>query len=140
MDSIDFNTLLERNNIAANITIFLENFQKNKKNISILRGIYLYGKSGSGKTYFVKTLLESLGYDIIFYDSGDFRNKQIIDAIKHNNMSDVNVLSLLTKKYKPLVIIMDEIDAMNNGDKGGINTLIKLIRPKKTKKQKLEEI
>jgi len=35
---------------------------------------------------------------------------------------------------------MDEIDGMNNGDKGGINTLIKLIRPKKTKKQKLEEI
>jgi DNA polymerase III delta prime subunit len=29
---------------------------------------------------------------------------------------------------------------MNNGDKGGINTLIKLIRPKKTKKQKFEEI
>jgi DNA polymerase III delta prime subunit len=35
---------------------------------------------------------------------------------------------------------MDEIDGMNNGDKGGINTLIKLIRPKKTKKQRLEEI
>ncbi len=35
---------------------------------------------------------------------------------------------------------MDEIDGMNNGDKGGINTLIKLIRPKKTKKQKLEDI
>ena len=35
---------------------------------------------------------------------------------------------------------MDEIDGMNNGDKGGINSLIKLIRPKKTKKQKLEEI
>jgi hypothetical protein len=29
---------------------------------------------------------------------------------------------------------------MNNGDKGGINTLIKLIRPKKTKKQRLEEV
>lgn len=34
---------------------------------------------------------------------------------------------------------MDEIDGMNSGDKGGINTLIKLIRPKKTKKQKKEE-
>jgi hypothetical protein len=34
---------------------------------------------------------------------------------------------------------MDEIDGMNNGDKGGINSLIKLIRPKKTKKQKNEE-
>jgi hypothetical protein len=35
---------------------------------------------------------------------------------------------------------MDEIDGMNSGDKGGINALIKLIRPKKTKKQKKEEI
>jgi Cdc6-like AAA superfamily ATPase len=40
------------------------------------------------------------------------------------------------KKVKKIVIVMDEIDGMNNGDKGGINTLIKLIRPKKTKKQK----
>ena len=29
---------------------------------------------------------------------------------------------------------------MNSGDKGGINSLIKLIRPKKTKKQKKEDI
>ena len=35
---------------------------------------------------------------------------------------------------------MDEIDGMNSGDKGGINSLIKLIRPKKTKKQKKEQI
>ena len=35
---------------------------------------------------------------------------------------------------------MDEIDGMNNGDKGGLNALIKLIRPKKTKKQKKEHI
>jgi len=35
---------------------------------------------------------------------------------------------------------MDEIDGMNNGDKGGINSLIKVIRPKKTRKQKLEEV
>ena len=35
---------------------------------------------------------------------------------------------------------MDEIDGMNNGDKGGLCALIKLIRPKKTKKQILENI
>ena len=33
---------------------------------------------------------------------------------------------------------MDEIDGMNSGDKGGLNALIKLIRQKKTKKQKQE--
>ena len=59
--------------------------------------------------------------------------------ITKHNMSDTNVLSLLQKKVKKIAIVMDEIDGMNNGDKGGINSLIKLIRPKKTKKQKLEE-
>jgi hypothetical protein len=55
-------------------------------------------------------------------------------------MSDKNIMSLFNKKIRKIAIIMDEIDGMNNGDKGGINTLIKLIRPKKTKKQKLEEV
>ena len=55
-------------------------------------------------------------------------------------MTDTNVLSLLTKKARRLAIIMDEIDGMNNGDKGGINSLIKSYPPKKTRKQKLEEV
>jgi hypothetical protein len=54
-------------------------------------------------------------------------------------MADRNVMSMFYKKVKRIAIIMDEIDGMNNGDKGGINSLIKIIRPKKTKKQKLEE-
>ena len=41
---------------------------------------------------------------------------------------------------KRMAIVMDEIDGMNSGDKGGINTLTKLIRPKKTVKQKKEAI
>jgi hypothetical protein len=35
---------------------------------------------------------------------------------------------------------MDEIDGMNSGDKGGLTALIKLIRQKKTKKQRLENM
>jgi hypothetical protein len=54
-------------------------------------------------------------------------------------MADRNVMSMFYKKVKRIAIIMDEIDGMNNGDKGGINSLIKIIRPKKTKKQRLEE-
>ena len=37
-----------------------------------------------------------------------------------------------------MIIVMDEIDGMNSGDKGGINALIKIVRPKKTSKQKKE--
>ena len=55
-------------------------------------------------------------------------------------MKELNVLSLFNVKPKNIAILMDEIDGMNNGDKGGINSLIKVIRPKKTRKQKIEEI
>jgi hypothetical protein len=115
-------------------------FEKNKQNFSFKRGIYIYGAPGSGKTQFVINLLNEMNYDIIKYDAGDIRNKMIIDTITKNNMADKSVVSLLQKKSKPIAIIMDEIDGMNNGDKGGINSLIKIIRPKKTKKQKLEEL
>ena len=140
MDSINLNSILGRENIISQINKFLINFEKNKYDLTTKRGVYLYGPPGTGKTYFVKQILTNLGYDIIVYDAGDIRNKCIIDTITQNNMTDTNILSLLNKKSKPLAIIMDEIDGMNNGDKGGINSLIKLIRPKKTRKQKLEEI
>jgi hypothetical protein len=55
-------------------------------------------------------------------------------------MSNKNVMSMFQTKIKKIVIVMDEIDGMNNGDKGGINSLTKIIRPKKTKRQKNEEI
>jgi len=118
----------------------LENFEKNKSDMLTKRGVYLYGSPGSGKTYFVKSVLEKLNYDIISFDAGDVRNKTIIDAITKHNMSDTNIMSLFHKKVKKIAIIMDEIDGMNSGDKGGINSLIRLIRPKKTKKQKKENI
>jgi hypothetical protein len=139
MEQLDFNIILQRENLANEIKDILKDFEKNKKDLSIKRGIYIYGAPGSGKTYFVYKLLEKIGYDIINYDAGDVRNKSIIDTITQNNMTDTNVLSLLKKNNKPIAIVMDEIDGMNNGDKGGINSLIKVIRPKKTKKQKQEE-
>lgn len=137
---LDLNTILNRNSIENDIISILNNFQENKKDISIKRGIYIYGAPGCGKTTFVMNLLKKHNCDIIKYDAGDIRNKSIIDSITQQNITDRSVISLFHKKSKPIVILMDEIDGMNNGDKGGINSLIKLIRPKKTKKQKLENI
>ena len=140
MESIDINSILNRNKIADNIKSFFTEFEKDKNNLTVKRGIYVYGNPGTGKTLFIEKILKELNYDIIKYDAGDIRNKSIIDTITKHNMSDRNVLSMLQKKVKKIAIIMDEIDGMNNGDKGGINQLIKLIRPKKTKKQRVEEI
>jgi DNA polymerase III delta prime subunit len=140
MQNINYNKILNREVLSNSIKTILTQFEQNKSNFSFKRGIYIYGAPGSGKTQFVINLLNEMNYDIIKYDAGDIRNKTIIDTITKNNMSDKSVVSLLQKKSKPIAIIMDEIDGMNNGDKGGINSLIKIIRPKKTKKQKLEEL
>lgn len=136
----NLNMILGRDQIYQKIKSILQDFQDNKKDITIKRGIYIYGNPGSGKTDFIVNLLREQNYDIIKYDAGDIRNKSIIDTITKHNMSDKNIMSMFEKKVKKIVIVMDEIDAMNSGDKSGINSLIKLIRPKKTKKQKMEEV
>jgi DNA polymerase III delta prime subunit len=134
------NSFLDRESISNEIKNILLSFEKNYKNVSFKRGIYIYGSPGCGKTHFVTNLLKELDYDIIKYDAGDVRNKALIDTITSNNISNRNVLDMMTKKVKKIAIVMDEIDGMNNGDKGGITALIKIIRQKKTKKQQLENI
>ena len=140
MEFLNLNKILNREEIENKLIGFLNHFEKNKKDLLVRRGIYIYGSPGSGKSVFVENILKKLDYDILKYDAGDVRNKGVIDTITKNNMSDKNILSLFYKKVKKIAIIMDEIDGMNSGDKGGINTLIKLMRPKKTKKQKKENI
>jgi len=132
--------LKEREQIADEIKTILSSFDANYKNLNYKKGIYIYGSPGCGKTRFVMDLLKELDYDIIKYDAGDVRNKALVDTITSNNISNRNVLQMMTKKVKKIAIVMDEIDGMNNGDKGGITALIKIIRQKKTKKQRLENM
>jgi len=140
MELLNLNRILEREWIVEKIKTILQDIDKTKCNDhQIKKGFYIYGNPGSGKTEFVTSVLKTLGYDAITYDAGDIRNKSIIETIAKHNMSNQNIMSMFEKKVKKIVIVMDEIDGMNNGDKGGITHLIRLIRPKKTKKQKTEE-
>ena len=139
MENLNINSLLNRNEDVIKVKAILKDFEQNKNNLTTKRGLYIYGDPGSGKTTFITNILQELNYDIIRYDAGDIRNKSIIDTITKHNMADRNIMSMFYKQVKRIAIIMDEIDGMNNGDKGGINSLIKIIRPKKTKKQRQEE-
>jgi hypothetical protein len=134
----DVNEHLERTHIANELKSLLLNFDNSMNDVSFKRGFYIYGSPGSGKTKFVLDVIQELEFDVIKYDAGDVRNKNLIETITSSNIASQNVLQMMEKKKKRIVILMDEIDGMNNGDKGGINALIKLIRQKKTKKQKLE--
>tara|TARA_X000000368_G_scaffold416007_1_gene408969 strand:- start:531 stop:1847 length:1317 start_codon:yes stop_codon:yes gene_type:complete len=137
METIKLNEILERKQIEKDIEYILNNFNKDEK---YKRGIYIYGDSGIGKTKFIINLLKELNYDVIYYDNSIIRNKSLIDNIGSQNLSNSNVYSMFTNKPKKIVIVIDDIDGMNYGDKNGIISLIKLIRIKKTKKQKLENL
>jgi hypothetical protein len=137
MDCLELDNILERQPIKQDIIQHLNNL--NTKNLDEKRGFYIYGNSGVGKTEFITNLLRSLNYDILYFDASDIRNKQTIEGITKNNIGDTNILSMFHKKAKKMAIVMDEIDGMTSSDKGGLATLIKLIRPKKTKKQQKED-
>jgi len=138
METLDINTVFDREQTSIDIKTHLLQFDQRAKDVTYKKGIYIYGTPGSGKSEFVVKLLKEMNYDMVKYDAGDVRNKALIDTITSNNVSNRNVLDMFTKKIRKIVIVMDEIDGMNNGDKGGITALIKLIRQKKTKKQRLE--
>ena len=98
MEQLNLVHLLNRENEQNKLIKILEDFEKNKTNLSFSRGVYLYGSPGSGKTSFVKKILKSLNYDIIFFDAGDIRNKSVIDNITKHKISDCNILSMFYKK------------------------------------------
>ena len=135
---MELNKLLCREEQEQQMIAFLSKYNKHDEKEK--RGIYIHGTPGCGKTMFANTILKKMGYDVITYMVSDSRNKNIVESINVSNMADTNVMSIFCKKRTKIAIVMDEIECMNNGDKGGINSLIKLIRPKKTKKQKLEQM
>ena len=129
------NVMFERITIENEIKTLLNNFNKDT---NTKKGIYLYGSPGCGKSHFINGILKDLQYDIVTYNAGDVRNQSLFHTIDNNHLSNCNVLDLMHRRQKKIAIIMDEIDGMNSGDKGGIDALIKLVRPKKTKKQRME--
>ena len=122
-------------NLEERVAAFLNYFELNKHDETVMRCIYVVGPSGSGKTTFVQNTLKKLGYDAVNYAASDVRNKPNMD-INLSRASGTNIIGMFRKCKTKIAIVMDDIECMNNGDKGGINSLIKLVRPKKNKKQK----
>jgi hypothetical protein len=137
MDCLQLDNLLGREKIKEEIIELLNECNSDSKKVK--RGFYIYGNSGSGKTEFVMRLLKSLNYDVIYYDASEIRNKNMIETIANNSLGNKNIISMFHKKIKKIAIVMDELEGISSSDKGGMAALIKLMRPKKTKKQQTEE-
>jgi len=136
MKQINYIDLFNREREKNDIHRFLSTFSNSI--LTQTKGLYLLGPPGCGKTSFINDIIPKDEYDVITYDANDIRSKSMIPQILGCKNANLNVLDLFSKKRKKIIIIMDEMDYMNSGDKGGIKELIKYVRAKKTKKQHLE--
>lgn len=133
---MDFTNILQRQELKEKVKNLIVSY---KITDNVKKNILIHGECGVGKSYFIKNIMDELGYDTILYDNTDVRNKATIEGISNGNISNQSVIDMFHKLKKKIVIIIDDVESMNNGDKSGLNMLIKVVRPKKTKKQKNEE-
>lgn len=115
------------------------------------RAALISGPPGIGKTSAARIVCMQLGYEVVEQNASDVRNKGAIEhAIKdlsHNKTLDYFSVSGVKKAEnnenalaaaigglasQKSVIIMDEVDGVGAGDRGGIAALIKVIKSCKT--------
>ena len=111
------------------------------------RAVLLSGPPGIGKTSAARIVCAQLGFEIVEQNASDTRNKASIESTikdlssnkcidyfsvaglkkaQNNTTTEAEVFGgLATQKS---VIIMDEVDGVGAGDRGGIAALIKIIK------------
>jgi DNA polymerase III delta prime subunit len=90
---------------------------------------FLYGPGGIGKTSIAHTILTHFNYHIHELNAGEIRSKKRIHDMLENIMENHSV-SMMKKKgtRRPVSIVMDEIDGMSCGDKGGLHELFHIMQ------------
>jgi len=129
----------------------LQNWLKNwsgwhiKKNIKVpygkgnpgARAALVSGPPGIGKSSSAALIARSMGYEVMELNASDSRSKKLLEA-GLNDVTQNTVLSFGPRKNSSgskrvkRLIVMDEVDGMSAGDRGGMQALIAAIKKSKT--------
>ena len=90
---------------------------------------FIYGPGGIGKTTLARVMLRHSNYHIYELNSGEVRSKKRIEDILEKILNNHSV-SMMKKKNRQqtLGIVMDEIDGMSCGDRGGLHELFSIVQ------------
>lgn len=127
---------------------WLSNWEQNRKNgfktagrdgTGVFRSAMLYGPPGIGKTTAAHLVAKDAGYDVLEQNASDVRSKSLLNAGVKNSLDNLSVFGFFKSKMeqggpngKKFVIIMDEVDGMSGGDRGGVGQLASFCRKTST--------
>lgn len=117
-----------------------QNFKSYGKDGSgIYRTVMLSGPPGIGKTTAAHLVAKKFGYDVLEQNASDVRSKSLLNAGVKNAIGNMSVVGFFHNKDnatdvngKKFVIIMDEVDGMSGGDRGGVGQLAQYCRTTNT--------
>ncbi|KAJ4368854.1 DNA replication factor C complex subunit Rfc1 [Neocucurbitaria cava] len=118
---------------------WLQRFPKNLKTgfklagpdgSGVFRAVMLHGPPGIGKTTAAHLVAKLEGYDIVERNASDTRSKKLIEEGLRGVLSTNSLHGYFAgdgrkveESKKKLVLIMDEVDGMSAGDRGGVGAL-----------------
>ncbi|EFQ29956.1 replication factor RFC1 C terminal domain-containing protein [Colletotrichum graminicola] len=126
------------------IQAWLKNWQKARKydfqrrgadGMGGTRAIIISGPPGIGKTTAAHLAAKLAGFDVIESNASDTRSKKLVENGVSDVMNNTSLLGFFAgdgKKVdgekKNIVLIMDEVDGMSAGDRGGVGALAKFCK------------
>lgn len=123
---------------------WLRNFQKNLKadfkkrgedGSGASRAVMIHGPPGIGKTTAAHLVAKLEGYDILEFNASDTRSKKLMEETLRGVLDNRSLAGYFSgagknvdKSKQKLVLIMDEVDGMSAGDRGGVGQLAAVCR------------
>src|SRR3989344_2558995 len=95
---------------------------KLRKAVNEKRPVLIYGVPGIGKSSSVYALAKDLGYEIMEVNASDYRNKEQIYEKVGSSARQASLFS------KGKIILIDEIDGLNNKDRGAITEIVSILK------------